>query len=139
MERLAVSAYSEASISLPVNRRSDVQAQLLARGFSMDIARWMTTNLRREASGLVWRFDLDAVAEMIANYFATDLWGVVEVPISDLEIHLVRAERSSRWRPEMIDRANRSFASLQTVPNAGHWLHVDNPDGLLGVMLAGFE
>lgn len=126
-------------IPLPLDRREDVLEHLLAAGFSEGLSRWMTTNLRRKGDGLVWRFDLDAVEQMIGDYFRQDLWDTLEVPIADLDIHLVRAAQSERWDDAMAARAESSFATLHTLPDAGHWLHVDNPDGLLSMMLPSFR
>jgi len=126
------------AVPLPLERREQVLEHLQQAGFSEGLSRWMTTNLRRGDGGLVWRFDLDAVEEMIADYFRLDLWDTLEVPIMDLDIHLVRAARSERWDDAMAARAEGSFATLHTLPDAGHWLHVDNPDGLLELMLPSF-
>lgn len=127
------------AISLPVRSRDDVLENLQRQGFSDSLARWMTTNLRRTDGGLLWRFDLDAVEQMIGDYFTRDLWDTLEIPIADLDIHLVRAAESARWSDAMAARAQTSFATLHTLPDAGHWLHVDNPDGLLQMMLPGFS
>ena len=126
-------------IPLPLARREEVQVRLQAQGFSEGLSRWMTTNLRRGDGGLVWRFGLDAVEQMIGDYFRQDLWDTLEIPIADLDIHLVRAARSDRWDEAMVRRAESSFASFHTLPDAGHWLHVDNPDGLLAMMLPAFQ
>jgi pimeloyl-ACP methyl ester carboxylesterase len=127
------------AIPVPLQRRDAVQAHLLERGFSEGLAQWMMTNLRRGDGGLVWRFDIDAVEQMIGDYFTRDLWDTLEIPIADLDIHLVRAADSARWSNAMAERAQTSFATLHTLPDAGHWLHVDNPAGLLQMMLPSFS
>ena len=50
-----------------------------------------------------------------------------------------------RWTPQTLDRLEKAKAAsrkarhgqlkLHVLPNAGHWLHVDNPHGLLDMML----
>lgn len=61
-----------------------------------------------------------------------------------MEIVIVRAEKSDRWDQDAIQRIQK-FASrgetdsigkvsLYVLPNAGHWVHVDNPKGLLEIM-----
>jgi pimeloyl-ACP methyl ester carboxylesterase len=50
----------------------------------------------------------------------------------------VVAERSDRWTPELRARARALPPSARVtyheLPNAGHWVHVDNPDGLLALL-----
>ena len=88
--------------------------------------------------GFVWRFNLDAIDELMRDYFRVDLWPVLEHPTSDSDLRVVVAERSDRWAPENRARiqrvADHSAVSLHVVPDAGHWLHVDNPGFLLELM-----
>lgn len=126
------------AIPQPLPRREEVVTHLRAGGFSADLAQWMTTNLRRVEGGYTWRFDLDAAREMIADYFRADLWPVLHQAGDALRIDVVRAERSLRWSPEELAR----FAALppdggvrlHLLPDSGHWVHVDNPDGLMALL-----
>jgi len=121
-------------IPQPLAQREDVVTILRAQGFSEGLARWMTTNLRRSADGYVWRFELPAVQEMIADYFRQDLWPVLDHPGPHLHIDVVRAARSERWRPAELERFAALPADgpvrLRLLPDSGHWVHVDNPEGL---------
>jgi pimeloyl-ACP methyl ester carboxylesterase len=126
----------------PLPRRNDVVEILTQRGFSPPLARWMTTNLRREGDGYVWRFDLPAVHEMLADYLAADLWHVVEAPRPGPEIVVVRAARSDRWTDATLDRLRHAGAAaptrLETLRDAGHWVHVDAPEALLAMLVEGW-
>ena len=126
------------AIPQPLGSRPELVGLLRGAGFSAELAAWMTTNLRRGEGGLVWRFELDAVERLIADYFRADLWAVVETPRVDLEIHLVRAARSDRWTPSLLARLDHLPAGAPTtvhlLEEAGHWLHTDNPEGLLTLM-----
>ena len=61
-----------------------------------------------------------------------------------MEIDIVRAEKSNRWDPDVIQRIESLAArerggsegkfSVHILPNAGHWFHVDNPKGLLDIV-----
>jgi esterase len=118
-------------IPLPIARREDLVAALQSAGFSAELAGWMTTNLRRTDGGLVWAFDLDAVREMIEDYWRVDLEPALSDPA--LPLSLVRAGRSDRWPSEVIERyARRAHPGVEfhLLPDAGHWLHIDDPDGL---------
>ena len=61
-----------------------------------------------------------------------------------MEITIVRGEKSDRWDPDVIQRletlaarqrnASEGTVSVHLLPNAGHWVHVDNPKGLLDIV-----
>jgi esterase len=125
----------------PAADRNLVIAELTAQGLSSGTANWLATNLVRQAEGFVWRFNLDAIYELMLDYFRVDLWPALESGAGDSDYRVVVAERSDRWAPENRARlqalveASRT-ARLHVVPNAGHWLHVDNPAFLLELMAA---
>lgn len=131
------------SVPVPLARREEVVTLLRERGFSSSLAKWMTTNLRRSSSGYVWRFDLDAAEEMVADYFRQDLWPVLEHPGDGLCIDVVQAEHSDRWTAAELARFEQlpddCATRLHLLPDSGHWVHVDNPDGLLALMLPSFR
>lgn len=122
------------AVPMPAPERAAVTASFVEQGFSEGIANWMTTNLARADDGFRWRFDLDGIEQMIADYWRVDLWPFLEQP-GDRAIHLVRAARSDRWRAADVERME-GLATVQThvLPDAGHWVHVDNPDGLLEML-----
>ena len=97
------------------------------------IGDWMTTNLKRVQDGYVWKFDLVGVERLIKDYFKQDLWSLIEAK-QESEVHLVRAQRSDRWSKSIVERLNRQTAShVHILPNSDHWVHVDNPNGLLDI------
>jgi pimeloyl-ACP methyl ester carboxylesterase len=83
----------------------------------------------------VFVYDLDGIEEMLASYFATDLWPFLERTTQP--VHLVRAVRSSVWTPEETARlaALPESGSVRAhAIDAGHWLQVDAPDVLLDLV-----
>ncbi|HKY36428.1 MAG TPA: alpha/beta hydrolase [Polyangiaceae bacterium] len=127
------------STTTPAQERTQIVAELMAQGLSSGTANWLATNLERRPEGFVWCFNLDAIYELMLDYFRVDLWQVLESQASDSDFRVVVAERSDRWAPQSRARleqlvANSPVASLHVVPNAGHWLHVDNPAFLLELM-----
>lgn len=138
----AESAYNEVSrvvaalgtVPQPLARRDAVVSHLTELGFGDGLARWMTTNLRRTSGGFVWKFDLLAVREMMADYYERDLWLALEAPRVSPAVHVVHAERSARWKPAVLARlaapSGGAPTRLHTLRDAGHWLHVDAPDAL---------
>lgn len=123
----------------PTSERTSVVSELVAHGLSSGTANWLATNLVRREEGFVWRFNLDAIYELMLDYFRVDLWPVLESGATDSDFRVVVAERSDRWAPENRARLQELVRTvprtkLDVVPNAGHWLHVDNPSFLLELM-----
>ncbi len=123
------------AVPLPLLRREQIVTELTARGLSRPLAVWMTTNLAPVEGGYGFRFDIDGAERLIADYFRFDAWPILTRPRTLPRIDCVRAERSDRWDPASLARFADLPASVPThlhlLENAGHWLHADNPDGLL--------
>jgi pimeloyl-ACP methyl ester carboxylesterase len=120
------------------SRREVVQHLIASAGLSSGLAEWMATNLKRDGQSYSWMFDLDGIEELMRDYFRVDLWDFLAQPRTRPELELVVAERSDRWTPELRARA-RTLPQVARVhyhelPNAGHWVHVDNPGALLELM-----
>ena len=122
------------SIPMPVQKRSEVRSLLQDGGASREIARWMVTNLQREAAGYYWSFHLPGVREMIEDYFKQDLWSFLEKP--KRSCHILRALKSDRWTKDDIQRLENLGKSYHCL-DAGHWVHADNPEGLLDILSVG--
>jgi pimeloyl-ACP methyl ester carboxylesterase len=117
------------SIPEPLPGRPEVAALIRASGLSEMLAQWMTTNVRGTAeSGYRWKFDLAIVRELIADFARLDLWPLVERPRAGLTVHGVRGGRSDRFDAEASARLERLGAHV--IADAGHWLHVDQPEAL---------
>lgn len=129
------------SVPLPARSRKDVVSHLVeVAGLSRGLAEWMATNLKRQGEQYVWVFDLDAIEQLMRDYFTVDLWGYLAEPRTAPEFQLVVAERSDRWTPSQRARAQALPVAARVVyndlPSSGHWLHVDNPDALLRLIAA---
>lgn len=127
------------SIAQPIRSRQDVVTGLLQRGLSSGLAQWMTTNLRREGDTFEWVFDLPVIEGLLADYFVVDLWPFLASPPVHTALHLVIADASNRWTPAMREQARAAVREgkvfLHPLGDAGHWVHVDNPDGLLAILV----
>ncbi|HVZ32944.1 MAG TPA: alpha/beta hydrolase [Polyangiaceae bacterium] len=127
------------AVPVPAQSRRDVVTHLMSEsGLSSGLAEWMATNLKRQGDSYVWTFNLAAIEELLADYFRVDLWAFLAEPRSAPEFELVVAEQSDRWTPELRERARSLPASARVryhaLANSGHWVHVDNPAGLLAMM-----
>ncbi|HEX2733841.1 MAG TPA: alpha/beta hydrolase [Polyangiaceae bacterium] len=127
------------SMPEPIVTRQQVVEHFRARGLSNGLAQWMTTNLARDGERLRWVLDLDVIASLLDDYFVRDLWPFLEQTGATSEHHLVIAERSDRMSPELRARAEGIARSgnlrVHQLADAGHWVHVDNPEGLLGILV----
>lgn len=140
------------SLPQPMESRAAFLEAVQAAGHSRVIAEWLAMNLRREDDGFRFRLDLDVMSELLADYFARDLWHVLEDPPAPPDggagalpggrrIHVVLGGRSTSISPAARDRfealaARAPWFSVHVLPRAGHWLHADDPDGLFEVIRA---
>lgn len=130
----------------PIASREAFLDAVQAAGFSRGIAEWLAMNVRRDGDGFRIRLDLDAMADLLADYFARDLWHVLEdapagAAAEARRVHVVLGGRSTAIPPASRSRfealaARAPWFSVHVLPNAGHWLHVDDPDGLFDVIRA---
>ncbi|VVA15469.1 PREDICTED: ABHD11 [Prunus dulcis] len=117
---------------------------MIELGFSKSLSEWIGTNLKKQGDHETWAFNLDGVVQMFKSYQEKSYWHLLEQPPKDMEIAVVRAENSDRWDPDVIQRLG-SLAnwegdglegkfSVHVLPKSGHWVHVDNPKGLLEIV-----
>ena len=119
----------------PIASRQSVSGYFLKRGFPIEIAAWMTTNLRSTPDGLDWHFDLEAVDALMTSYFQTDQWDHYESN-RPYRLRLVRGDRSTRWTTQDQTRLAQvgPHAHITVLPDAGHWVHTDNPVELAAII-----
>jgi pimeloyl-ACP methyl ester carboxylesterase len=121
-------------------RREDLVAQLARSGFDRRTGEWMATNLEPADGGYRWRLDFAALEALLRDFFRADLWGVVKETPPGVELHVVRATRStvvaeaSVARLEAIGRAT-GRAVVDDVAG-GHWLNADNPEAVTALLAA---
>jgi len=136
----------------PFVTRAQAVAALQAQGVANGVAQWVSSNLQPlsgdaaphatggaaghagAAAPLRWRLDLDAMEALLRDFFAADLWDVVESPPDDVRIHFLKAEGSDVM-PEAvarrIEQAGRTNGRVDLYRlQGGHWLNADNPAGV---------
>ena len=108
-------------------RREDFVASVVRAGHDDGLARWLAMSLQPEPGGtLALRFDFAALREMLASYYATDLWDALEAPGGDVEV--VVADRSPAVSAADRGRLAAAPAHVHTHEvDTGHWLHMDAP------------
>ena len=125
------------------DRREDFVALVEAAGQPRGIADWLAMNLERSASPtpphFTLRTDLPGIHQLLESYFSVDLWSVLES--SEARVDVVIGGRSQVWGDEQRARIAALSARRPTrihvsvLPAAGHWVHVDDPQGLRGALL----
>jgi pimeloyl-ACP methyl ester carboxylesterase len=131
------------TIPMPIATRRALVDALTGAGFTTEGAQWMTTNLTPApgaANGaLTWTFDLAGIVDMYQSYEATDLWPMLETQPNGLKVDFVRAERSAFvWTAADVARMEELGARVHFLPDASHWVHIDNPDGLMEILAPSF-
>lgn len=130
--------------AVPGKSRDAVVNSLMSQGLSSGLANWLATNLELGPLGYVWKLDFAAIEELLSDYFSRDLWPFLDqVALGQLrapELHLVVAQNSDRWSGDMRTRASKladsQFVQVHELKDSGHWVHVDNPEGLAEILLA---
>lgn len=127
------------SIPQPIASREAFHADLTSRGYAKGIVDWLAMNVRRDGEAYRLRLDLPAIRAMLDDYWARDLWPVVEDPRSAERLVLVLGGRSHVFDAAAITRATDACSKnprlvVETLPDAGHWVHADDPEGVLGLI-----
>ena len=95
-------------------------------------------NTKSDPGTAVDKFDLDAARRMLVDFGALDLWPALLAHHDKPAIHMVRGGKSDRWKPDEQARLQAAVdAGVVTdvvLPSAGHWVHTDDPEGLLAVI-----
>lgn len=122
---------------------------------SPQIASWMTTNLipsKRKEGTFSFSFDLDLAHDVLNDMDNQDFFERYENIYKyeegkkrrNLQINIVRGGKNKSWSPEILDKFdsflgkhnsnNYCFMQMHLLKNAGHWVHIDDLDGLLHAM-----
>lgn len=114
-------------------------AALMGAGLSRELAQWLASSLEREGQQLRFSLNTGEIRALILDYYAQDLWSVIEKPPGETRVHLVIGERSTSFSEADRNRAAQIAAAngrvtVDVLP-AGHWVHVDDPEGLLDVLI----
>ena len=85
--------------------------------------------------------DFASFRDLFRDFKTRDLMPVVRDPPGGTAIHFVKAERSARLgsvQDELLALSEdpRHSLTFHVLEKAGHWLHVDNPSGLVKLMIS---
>jgi pimeloyl-ACP methyl ester carboxylesterase len=120
--------------------REAFSAYVLRHGHSRAVAEWLAMNLERADGEVRFRPSLPQIRALLDDYFALDLWHVLEG--SRAETDVVIGGRSYVWEPghrarlaELSERT-RGRVREHSLPEAGHWIHIDDPKGTVEAITA---
>lgn len=106
---------------------------LVKEGLSRSLSDWLVMNLAKRAGGGVgWRFDRQALKKLYLNSRGVNLWDTIELGPT----LAVRGEKSTFVSNDHLQRMEALGATTKTVPNAGHFVHVDAQNALLDILVA---
>ena len=137
----------------PFAARGDAVEALMKSGLSSGLAQWLATSIDRKPDGYHFRFEMDHIVLLLRDYFSIDYWPYLEQVASTeqpghVRYELLLAENSDRWSGSMKERAAALHAEpgdpaqgrvrVHELADAGHWVHVDNPEGLNDILVRHF-
>jgi pimeloyl-ACP methyl ester carboxylesterase len=106
---------------------------LVEGGLSGPTADWLCMNLEASAEGRYrWRIDRRALAALHDRFNRDDLWRVVEA--RPVPIRCIRGGRSRHVSDEDAARLRATGCAVDTIPHAGHDLHVEAPEALVKLL-----
>lgn len=117
--------------------KKEMSNMLLERGFSPMVANWMTTNVVASPSDgkLGWSFNLKVVKELFADYSKCDLVPALQANPNKHKVNFLRAGRNKLlWTERVMGEMQSGVGNVFVLPNAGHFLHASDPDGVLAIL-----
>lgn len=121
-----------------LNSRKEAEAILTAELNDNGTVQFLLKNLfwRENPDGtkkLGWRLNLDVIARNLIHVGEATDWPAP----CEVETLFIRGERSNYILPEDEPEIKRIFpnAEILTIPNAGHWVHADNPKAMYEAVL----
>lgn len=114
-----------------LSRRAEVDAVLAEVIPDLAVRGFLAQNVVTEPTGLRWSVNLDAIernGESIVGFPDTTSDVTFSKPVL-----FIAGGRSEYLRPEHRDAITRLFpaATIETIPNAGHWVHAEAPGPFL--------
>lgn len=115
--------------------RHELVQALLERGLAEGLAKWMATNLVVAGPVYRWRLDFTVMRALLVDYFATDLWRVIETAEPPRTVHVVKAAQSSTLDEDSCARVERAGTAHGSVAlhriGGGHWINAENPEAVV--------
>jgi pimeloyl-ACP methyl ester carboxylesterase len=128
-------------LEAPFASREAFVRALESRGIAAGVAHWLAMSLVEGPGGMRSRIDPAAVRELLADYAACDAWPTLEARTPGRSVHVIVAGRSTVWsaadRVRLAAAAARGTVTVHEMPDVGHWVHVEDPEGLVAILARG--
>ena len=128
----------------PLESREELYEILDSFGFQKNLQDWLGSNLvGNPEDGYVWNFHLPGAFNLYRDYSKADFTEFLRQK-TDHSFGIVRALLSRGWdetsiaRLEQLGRASKEKGHnthVYELDKAGHWLHAQNPQGLVDLMI----
>ena len=123
-----------------IESRKDVENYLLERIDSVSIVQFLLKNVHRkkESHQFEWRLNVqvlfDNLDEIISGINAS--WFNDRLPIFTYPVLFIKGENSNYILPEDYQTIRHIYpeAIIRVIPNAGHWLHAEQPQLFMEVL-----
>jgi pimeloyl-ACP methyl ester carboxylesterase len=124
----------EALLAAPAHApdRETMRRALASHGLAPAIVEWVLTNLRATPQGYEWRIDPHALASAAPRVNGADLWHAVEQRA--VPLRAIRGGRSPYVTEADARRLESLGVTVETLPGAGHFVHVDDLPGLVALL-----
>ncbi|MBX5480253.1 MAG: alpha/beta hydrolase [Myxococcaceae bacterium] len=121
--------------ALAAERRT-LRQFLMDHGLSGALADWLMMNVEPKDGGYGWRFDRAALRTLHARVNREDLWPALRSRPSTLSVSVIRGGRSPYVSHAEAKRMEQAGWRVFTLPEAGHYVHVDALEALLDRLAA---
>lgn len=120
--------------------RAQVAKVLGEQKLDKSLAQWLTSSMTTGSDGcMMWGFDVHMVKDLMPHFGTQDFFGKLNHLVLSEDtlsrVHLVRGGKNSAWSIDTLSKLHELSQksdrfSLHVLPNAGHWVHVDDLPGL---------
>jgi esterase len=114
-----------------IHSRQEADKKLAQSIDSQPIRQFLLQNLKRGQSGFEWRINLGAISASKDQIF-----GYPDGHQVDTNIIFIKGENSDYIEDKYHDLILKQFprADFDTIQNAGHWLHAEQPAALVNIL-----
>ncbi len=127
-----IKALDELEINM-ASDRSILEENLMAKIPDEKISRFLLKNIRRnKEGGFSWKMNFPILRDHYDRILEDLALHQIDTPTL-----FVKGDRSDYILPENIDSLKEIFSNVkfETIVDAGHWIHTDQPDSLLKVII----